>query len=412
MTSQPDVIEELAALLSGEAWALADRHAIYGRLRETAPVLLHEDVVYVTRHADVRAVLSDTSTFSSVRGHAARADSRRMVLTAAQQAQADELSEFLGGWMNEKDDPDHARIRGVVQFAFTPRRIATMRDQVQALVDELLAEPDARGEMELVTELAFPLPLTVVCLLLGLGPERHADIRAWSGELAIAFDSGYANLEAAHAAYLAFRDLVTEVIDDRRSDGRTTDLFGALLHGDNGTGLTENELTGMLVLLLFAGHETTTNLIGNSIIAALDHPEQLALLRKDPGLVASSVNEFMRYNGSVHTVRRLATRDSEIGGVPVSAGQTVRLMLAAANRDPRVFDRPDLLDLQRRNSAEHIGFGYGIHRCLGAWLARLETEVAVTTLITRYPELQVVGDVEHHSLITMHGPRHMRLRFH
>jgi cytochrome P450 len=286
-----------------------------------------------------------------------------------------------------------------------------MRDQIQVFVDDLLSGPNERGEIELVDDLAFPLPLTVVSDMLGIGPERHDDIRDWSDELAVAFDSGYTNLEAAFNAYENFRSLVSEIIELRRADGQATPLVEALLHrGEDGSGLTDDELTGMLVLLLFAGHETTTNLIGNSILALLDAPVQLALLREDPSLVGAAVNEFLRYNGSVHSLRRVVMKDGEIAGTPVSEGQTVRLMLAAANRDPSIFADAGDLDVRRPNAAQHVGLGFGIHRCLGQWLARLETEVAVTTLITRYPDLQVAGEVEMHPTVTMHGPKRLPLR--
>ena len=405
-----NVTAELAALLRGEPAALEQRFTIYDRLRETAPVVQLDSVLFVSRHADVRSVLGDPTTYSSVRGHEGRAAGRNIPLTAGEKAQIEELSMFIGGWMNEQDDPDHARIRSVVQFAFTPRRIAEMRDTVQAYVDDLLAGPSRRGHIELVNDLAFPLPLRVVSDLLGIGHERHADIRAWSHELAIAFDSGYANLGPAYAAYIAFQELVAEIIEQRRGDGAATDLFGALLHtDDDGTRLSENELTGMLVLMLFAGHETTTNLIGNALLALLDHPDQLAVLRGNPDLIAPAINEFLRYNGSVHSVRRVATRDAEIGGTHVKAGQTVRLMLGAANRDPEVFDNPTALDVRRANAGQHVGLGYGIHRCLGAWLARLETEVAVGALITRFPDLALEGDPELHPTVTMHGPSRLNL---
>lgn len=406
-----NVTAELAALLRGEPAALKERFTIYDRLREAAPVVELDGVLFVSRHADVRAVLGDPTTYSSVRGHEGRAAGRNVPLTAEEKAQIEELSTFIGGWMNEKDDPDHARIRSVVQFAFTPRRMEEMRGTVQAYVDDLLAEPGRRGRIELVNELAFPLPLRVVSDLLGIGHERHADIRAWSHELAIAFDSGYANLGPAYAAYTAFQELVAGIIEQRRGDGGATDLFGALLHSDDdGTRLSENELTGMLVLMLFAGHETTTNLIGNALLALLEHPGQLAALRGNPNLLAPAINEFLRYNGSVHSVRRVATRDAEIAGTAVKAGQTIRLMLAAANRDPEVFDNPTVLDVSRADAGQHVGLGYGIHRCLGAWLARLETEVAVGALITRFPNLALEGEPELHPTVTMHGPSRLHLR--
>ncbi|WP_213571336.1 cytochrome P450 [Rhodococcus sp. USK13] len=368
------------------------------------------DDIIVSRHADVRAVLGDTETFSSARDRTIYGGGPVSTLSDEQRAKLYELADFESGWMNDTDDPVHAGLRDVVQFAFTPRRIAAMRDLIQSFVDELLMPADERGAIELIEELAFPLPLNAVCAILGIGRERNADIRAWSDELATAFDTGHTNLDAAYAAYTNFRGLVSEIVAEKRSSGDSTDLFGALLNSNpNGTRLTEKQLTGMLVLMLFAGHETTTNLIGNSVIALLRNPTELERLRSNPSLAAGAVHEFLRHNGSVQSVRRVARRNGVVAGHPVAQGRSVRLLLAAANRDEAVFTDPDRLDIQRANAAQHVGLGYGIHRCLGAWLARMETEIAVTTLVTRYPGMKLLAPVEFKPTFTMHGPKRLHL---
>ncbi len=405
-----DLTSDLAAVLSGDADAMRRQFELYPLLRAQTPVFELDGEIIVTRHEDVRIILGDPQTFSSARDRTQIGIGANSDLTPQQRAKLNELADFESGWMNDTDDPVHAELRGLVQFAFTPRRIAAMRELIQSFVDELLDPVDARSEMELVEALSHPLPLNVVCSLLGIDRERNADIRAWSDELAVAFDTGHSNLDAAYDAYTSFLGLVTEIISDRQTDG-ANDLLSTLFHGnDKHSGLSEKHLTGMLVLMLFAGHETTTNLIGNSIIALQDNPAQLELLRVQPDLAAGAVNEFLRHNGSVQSVRRVATRDCEIGGVAVTEGQAVRMLLASANHDEEIFTDPDTLDIRRPNAAQHVGLGYGIHRCLGAWLARLETEIAVTTLITRYPAMRISEPVEWRPMYTMHGPKKLRLR--
>ncbi|MXP19993.1 cytochrome P450 [Gordonia sp. HNM0687] len=409
-TAATDLELELARLFSGDVESLAGQFEIYERLRAHGSVLEVNGDLILTGHGDVRAVLGNPVTFSSARDRSIYGGDIDD-LSPAQLAKLHELAGFESGWMNDNDDPVHANMRGLIQFAFTPRRVAQMRETIQSFVDELLTPVDERGEMELVRDLAHPLPLNVICDLLGIGRDRNAEIRAWSDELAVAFDTGHANLDAAYDAYLGFRGLIHELIEHRRDGGDTTDLFGALLNGSpDGTGLSEEQLTGMLVLLLFAGHETTTNLIGNSIIALLNNREQFDRLRDDPSLAAGAVNEFLRHNGSVQSVRRVAVTDAEAGGVPVARGRSVRMLLACANRDPLVFTDPERLDITRSDAAQHVTLGYGIHRCLGAWLARLETEVAVSTLVSRYPAMQLTQAPEMRPMYTMYGPKSVHLQ--
>jgi cytochrome P450 len=409
-TAADDLLAQVSAVFERTPEALADPYPVYARLRAEAPVLRIGPLVAVSGYQLVQGVLRDATTFSSVRMLGSRVSSRKAQLDPEGARKLQELVEHEGLWLVETDEPDHARLRGLANYAFTPRRIAAMRDQVQAITDELLAPADERGTLELVSELSYQLPLRVIGHMLGASTERGEDIRRWSGEIALAVGTDYSNVDTAHAALEEFRAFVVQLIEERRSGTEHTDLFAALVTAEeDGRTLSTDELVAMFVLMLFAGHETTTNLISNSVLALLRHPDQLEVLREDPSLTFKAVEEFLRYATSVQAVHRVALVDTEIGGVPVAAGDTVRLLLAAANHDEDVFPDAERFDVRRGNAAKHLGLGFGIHTCLGAWLARLETEVAVNTLITRYPGLRLVGDVEQSPNFTLYGPRRVDL---
>jgi cytochrome P450 len=392
-------------LFARDPEALLDPYPIYERLRDEAPVLRFGPLVAVSKHADVIAVLRDPERFSSVRMLGTRVTSRIAEVPPEQARKLRELVDHEGLWLTETDRPMHTRLRGLANRAFTPRRIAAMRDQVQALTDGLLVEADSRGSMDLVAELAYPLPLRVVADMLGADVARSEDIREWSDAIAEAIGTDYGNIDAAYDALQNFTTFVTELIEQRRSSRGHSDLLQALIDAEeDGTQLSNDELVAMFVLLLFAGHETTTNLISNSVVALLRHPDQLALLRDDPALIRPATEEFLRYCNSVHAVHRVATVDTEIRGVPVHAGETVRVMIAAANHDADAFDRPDELDVRRADAAQHVGLGFGIHTCLGAWLLRLETEIVLTTLLARYPAMSMSGDLAMRPNFTLAGP--------
>jgi cytochrome P450 len=297
-----------------------------------------------------------------------------------------------------------------VNYGFTPRRIASMREQVQALTDTLLEPADERGRIELVAELCYPLPLQVILAMFGVPLEDAEDIRVWSDEIALAVGSEYADVDRAYDALSAFRTYVTQLIDRRRGVAGRDDLLAALMAAEEGgSKLSTDELVVLFVRLLFAGHETTTNRIANSVVALLRHPDQLQLLRDDPSLIGSALEELLRYRTSVQTLHRVATRDTEIGGVPVLAGQSVRMLLGSAHHDEKVFDEPERLDIRRQNANRSLALGFGIHTCLGAWLQRLETDVALTTLLTRYPRMRLVEVGEPRPNFILTGPRSVQL---
>jgi cytochrome P450 len=292
-----------------------------------------------------------------------------------------------------RDPPDHTRLRGLVTKAFTAKRIEDLRPRMERIVDDLLDAAFARGEMDVVADLAYPLPVTVICEMLGVPKEDHQRFHAWSADLVVTLDPMVPPevMARAMAAGEAFDSYLADLIAKRRRDPRD-DLLSALIAAEEEGGrLSQDELLTQLVLLLVAGHETTVNLISNGTLALLHHRDQLDRLRDDPGLIRPGVEELLRYYPPVQLTGRIPLEDVEIGGVHVRRGQQVVALVGAANRDPARFDDPARLDLTREPN-RHLAFGGGIHRCLGAALARAEGQVAIGALIRRTTSIEPVTD--------------------
>lgn len=291
------------------------------------------------------------------------------------------------------DPPDHTRLRRLVAREFTPRRITALAPRIQQITDELLDAMEASaggGERraDLIAAFAFPLPMTVICELLGVPELDREAFRSWSNEIV-----ARTSAEAQTSAYEQVTAYLVELITAKRADPGE-DLLSAMIHAvdDGGDRLSADELIGMCVLLLVAGHETTVNLIGNGMRALFAHTGQLADLQADFGLLDGAVEEMLRYDGPVETcTERLALEDVEMGGVTIPKGATVLIVIADADRDAERFKEPDTFDI-RRDSRGHIAFGHGLHYCLGAPLARLEGRIAVRTLLERFPDLAQEGD--------------------
>ncbi len=363
-----------------------DPYPLYHQLRAADPV--HRSPLgfwVLTRHSDVLAVLRHAHM-----GRDPRRSERMELLRAS--AEVDELlsSEEAAPSMLFVDPPDHTRLRALVTKAFTPGAVERLRPRIEAIVAELLDRVVNAGEMDVVEDLAYPLPVTVICELFGV-PERDWDrFRAWSRELVRLLDPLVAadSLERALRARQALREYLRELIAARRAHP-AGDLLTALIAAeDQGRQLSEPELVSMCVLLLVAGHETTVNLIANGTLALLRHPEARAGLQAGAELPASAVEELLRYDSPVQFTSRHALADLEIGGRRVRAGETVIAVLGAANRDPAQFPDPDRLDLTRAPN-RHVAFGGGIHFCLGAPLARVEARIAIGALLARLPGLEL-----------------------
>jgi pimeloyl-[acyl-carrier protein] synthase len=363
-----------------------DPYPLYHRLRAEDPV--HRSPLgfwVLTRHADVLAVLRDPRMSRDPRR------SERVALLRAS-AEVDELlaAEEAAPSMLFVDPPDHTRLRTLVNKAFTPAAVERLRPRVEELVAGLLDRAAGTGAMDVVEELAYPLPVTVICELFGV-PEADRDrFRAWSRGLVHLLDPLVAAdaLERALRARQALRGYLGGLIAERRAHP-AGDLLTALIAAeDQGHQLTEAELVSMCVLLLVAGHETTVNLIANGMLALLRDPGARARLQADAALARSAVEELLRYDSPVQFTSRHALEDLDVGGRRVRAGETVVAVLGAANRDPAQFPDPDRLDLARAPN-RHLAFGGGIHFCLGAPLARMEAAVAIPALLARLPGLEL-----------------------
>ncbi|MGO4633993.1 cytochrome P450 [Streptomyces sp. 2RAF24] len=284
------------------------------------------------------------------------------------------------------DPPDHTRLRKLVAGEFTGRRVEALRPRVQRLTDELLDAMEPDGRADLVDSFAFPLPITVICELLGVPAADRDSFRAWSNEL-VAPTGALTDREAVEG----FGGYLDELIEDKRAAGPADDLLSALIatRAEDGDRLSLPELRALAYLLLIAGHETTVNLISNTVRALLTHPEQLAALRADFGLLDGAIEEGLRYDGPVENATlRFAPEALTLGGAEIPAGAIVLVGLAAGAHDPDRFPEPDRFDIHR-DPRGHLAFGHGIHFCLGAPLARLEGKIAIRTLLERFPRLEL-----------------------
>ena len=368
---------------------LADPYPHYTALREDDPV--HFDDArgswILTRYSDVSAAFRDEERLSAEQGIATS-----MLVT---------------------DPPAHTRLRTLVAKAFTVRTVQKLAPRIQSIVDELLDAVAERGEMEAVSEFAYPLPITVIAELLGVEPERRDFFREASTKIAVALGPITDPQVAlkANEGRLQLFDYFEELIRKRKAEPRD-DLISALIQAeDRGDFLGHGELLAMLLLLLVGGHETTVNLITNGLLALMRNPDQLELLRSEEGSEKQAVEELLRYDAPVQYSGRVAKADFELGGKMIRAGQGVRMIVAAANRDPDVFDDPDTLDL-RRDPCPHLAFGAGIHSCLGAPLARLEGQIALSTIVRRFPKVRPASaDLRWRPAAVLRGLESLPLRF-
>jgi len=378
--------------------ALRDKHRVYvSRLLGGAWLL--------SRYDDVAAVLGD-ARFSVDRPQAE-------VFQRLQpfRGLSPEFTQAIQRTLLMTDPPAHTRLRRLVNKAFTPRVVEGLRGRIQALVDELLDVVAARRQMELIADLAYPLPVTVIAELLGIPVHDRARFKEWSDTLAVLLDplqavDGLAPTERAFGEIAAY---MRPIFTERRHQPRE-DLISALVSvEDQGQRLDEIELLSLTMLILGAGHETTTNLIANAVLALLQHPAERRRLQDDPGLIGSAVEEFLRYDSPVQLTDRVVSVDCEVAGRPVRKGTVVALILGAANRDPSRFADPDRLDLSRQDN-HHLSFGHGAHFCLGAALARVEAQIVIPALLRRFPDLDGERAPRHWKRsAVLRGPTALRL---
>ena len=389
-------------LVPPEQWP--DPHPLYHQMRSEEPYLHvpELDEYVLTRHADCERVLRDPK-FSSNPSHrrAPPLESGSLRERIAEEQPVNVLL-FI-------DPPDHTRIRRLVSKAFTPRRVEELREHISGLVTEMLDEVGDEP-FDVIARLAYPLPATVICELMGVPVEDRDRFAPWSSAASRLLDLNISREEemAGSVAFLQLLNYFNQLFDERRAEPRD-DLVSALLAAEEaGDRLGEEELRAITILLFVAGHETTMNLIGNGLYALLRHPGEMARLREDPSLLPGAIEELLRWDGPVHLTGRVATEEMVVGDITVEKGQQVVTLLAAANRDPAVFPDPDRLDVGRRDN-HHLTFSHGIHYCLGAALARLEGQIAVGEVVRRLPGLELAEEPEYREHFVLRGLRSLQV---
>jgi cytochrome P450 len=364
---------------------IRDPYPFYERLRSTDPMHLTPFGTFAaSRHAEVSLVLRDKRFGKDY--------VERTVRRYGPQIMEEPVFRSMSHWMLQQDPPDHTRLRGLVVKAFTARRVEDMRPRIQHIVDETLDAIAGQGHMDLIEDFAFRLPVTIICDMLGI-PEDHREVFYKSsrngGRLLDPVPLSPAEIAEANAGNIMAKAYFQQLFELRRRNPGD-DLTTQLVHAEeDGSKLSNEELTANIILLFGAGHETTVNLIGNGLLALHRNPEQLALLKANPALITNAIEEFLRYDSSVQLTGRVTLEDVELGGKKIPKGESVLCLLGSANRDPAVYpDRPESLDIARPN-VRPLSFGGGIHFCLGAQLARIEAEVAIATLLRRLPDLRL-----------------------
>lgn len=383
----------------------ADPYPFYARLREDDPVHVSPlGFTVLTRYDDVARTLRGAEFARDIEAHTPPpVDPIRLARRERFQRRREEGR--AAKTVLNLDPPDHTRLRRLVSLAFTPTAIERLRPRVQQLVDDVLDRAADRGEMELVDELAFPVPFQVISDLLDLPTERSDEIRDWSQALTAALEptADDTTLAEAEVASVAMGDYIAEIIDHRRLHLGDDLLSSLLLAEEAGDRLSPVELRSFVVLLYVAGHETTVNLIGNGMLALLRHPDQLRRWRHDPSLDTTAIDELLRYDGPVQQTVRVPLEAVSYGDVTVEPGTLVMTVLGSASHDPSVFDDPETLRLDRPNANRHLGFAAGVHYCLGASLAKLEAQVALTSVIRRFDEIELSGEPHWRDRLTIRG---------
>lgn len=375
----------------------ANPYPTYERLLAEAPVYESPiGSVVLSRHRDCESVLRDAKRWS--------ADFRNSLQSGLEFD--DRLFEDLDRPFLLMDPPDHTRLRSLVNRAFTPRVVEQLRPRIQELTDELLDAIAEKGSMEVIADLAYPLPVLVISEMLGVPSESHNQFKEWSAELAASLDPSPAidpvAVQRQRDAIARFDDLFRDLIAQRRKEPKD-DLLTALVQVEEaGDRMTEGELLATCRLILIAGHETTVNLIANGIHQLLRHPEELQRFKDDLSLAPSAVEEILRFDPPVQMTGRIAIEDMEFDGVPVPKGHSTITLLAAANRDPERYDNPGRFDITR-NDDRHLAFGFGIHFCLGAPLARVEGQITLSSVLRRLDGLELQTEKPEYKNFVLRG---------
>lgn len=397
MTNEPVSDDMLSAA------AVRDPYTYFGELRETAPVHFNERyrMWLLTRYEDVESAFRDPR-FSSDR-----------ITPFIEQRLSDQPEtalartfNILADWLVFKDPPDHGRLRKLVSRAFTPRAVQKMQARIEVIAGELLDDLPMEGTADLIRGFAYPLPAIVIAEMLGVPPSDRDLFKGWSDDISALVFGGLDEVgrhDRAAVGMLELASYLTELIDHYEAEP-DDNLISALVRAEGeGDKLSRDEVVATCTLLLFGGHETTTNLIGNGLLALLQQPEQLRHLLDEPDDLKPAIEEFLRFDGPAKAVARVMAEDVVMGDQRLRRGDRVYLVPAAANRDPRVYDEPDLLDI-RRQGPQHLGFAFGPHYCLGAPLARMEGAVALRAVLERFEGLELAtGELAWHPVMLNRG---------
>jgi cytochrome P450 len=383
---------------------IANPHRFYKIMRREAPILWSADFRghMLSRYEDIRGVLRDPDRYSSERDRSRYPPPRR---------RGDDG--ITSRTMLNSDPPDHTRFRRLLDRYFTPRAVSELEPHVHEIADDLLAKARETGRFDVMEDLAVPLPTTVIAELLGVPTGDRADFKRWSDAVTQPLTPTTTEEEEEHrfAELNEFNAYLQAAIDARRSRP-TDDLIGRLVAAREEDALSDQELLSFVRLLLVAGNETTTNLIGNATLALLRNRDQLELLKARPDLMDSAIEEFLRYDGSVQFTSRVLKEPASFYGVDLGPGDSVILILASGNRDEAVFERPDELDITRSPN-RHLGFGDWIHICLGQYLARLETKAAMTALLRDMPQIEFdtpAEEIRYRPQFNLRGLTHLPVR--
>jgi pimeloyl-[acyl-carrier protein] synthase len=370
----------------------SDPWPFFARLREADPVHHRPGGDWLlTRYADCQAVLADPRCSSNPAHEAQPAEG-----SPARQAGSNLLL-FL-------DPPDHTRLRRLVSKAFTPRRVEGLRPRIAELVDTLLDEVAGERTFDVLEALGYPLPVIVICDLMGVPKGDRNDLKEWSTAASRLLDPDVegATLEQGLLGAMALAGYFDQLFEERRRSPQDDLVSGLVAAEEAGDRLSADELRAITVLLFIAGHETTMNLIGNGTYALLRNPDQLALVRDDPEVARPAIEELLRFDGPVHATARVPTEDIDVGGTTIPKGDRMIVALGAANRDPAEYPDPDRLDVTREDN-RHLTFSHGIHFCLGASLARVEGQVAIPRLLQRFPDLQLAAEPSYREHLVLRG---------
>src|SRR5579863_8735004 len=371
---------------------LQDPYPTYARLHDEGPIHFVDvggkwAVWAVFGHPECSAIAKDP------RLSAKRAQQMLTLLPIGTQSEFKELARMLGLWLIFMDAPEHTRLRKLLNKGFSPAAIDGLRTGVEAIVDKMLDELPPGSEVELLSAFANIVPLRIISHMLGVPQDMAKTFAEWSRAIAVFRGSPDRTVEQARAAQdalIAMTDFFRKTVAERRRN-KGSDLISLLIDiEEEGEVLTEEELYAQCIALLFAGHETTRNLIGNGMYTLLRHPQETAELREKPEMIRTAVEELLRYESPVQFTARVLKDDIEVCGQRIRKGWTVLCMLGAANRDPKQFKEPDQLDLKRLNN-QHLAFSAGLHFCIGAQLARLEGQVALLNLVQRFPQMKLAG---------------------